>query len=153
MINIWEVLKIKETKDRQEIKKAYAALIKKYNPEEYPQEFLHIREAYEAAIAYAKDSLQAQESSAFTEETGQLDSEEEKIPKGERSEGEGLEQASKGKSLEIYQDFEWNLMQENPYQEHPAVLKFRELYIGKRRKDRTVWADYFTSDDFFGGLA
>lgn len=153
MKNIWEILKIEETKDSRAIKRAYASLVKEYNPEDYPQEFLNIREAYEAAMAYAADFSQSQKLSVHAEETRQPNSEEEAFMSeafmSEASDIEkGTEIVSEEMSSEVYQGFHWDFIEDTFYQEHPAVLKFKELYTGKRRKDRTAWADYFTSDDF-----
>ncbi|MFV0380981.1 MAG: J domain-containing protein [Breznakia sp.] len=50
----FDKLEIKATKDIKAIKKAYSAVIKKYHPEEYPEEFKEINEAYKQALAYAK---------------------------------------------------------------------------------------------------
>ena len=48
-MNAWEILGIEPTKDKKEIKKAYARLLKQYHPEENPEEFKHI-----LFIAYIK---------------------------------------------------------------------------------------------------
>ncbi len=50
----WEILGVTHDADEREIKKAYAALAKKYNPEEHPEEFRKIHEAYKKAVAAAK---------------------------------------------------------------------------------------------------
>ncbi len=47
----WQVLEIEPTEDRVVIKKAYAALLKKYHPEEFPDKFIQIREAYSDALS------------------------------------------------------------------------------------------------------
>ena len=52
--NIWETLGISPTTDIKEIKSAYAKLAKQYNPEEKPEEFKRIFDAYKAACSYAK---------------------------------------------------------------------------------------------------
>ena len=52
----WEILEIEPTTDRIAIKKAYAKLSKKYHPEQYPQEFKQLQNAYKSAIAYSKNS-------------------------------------------------------------------------------------------------
>lgn len=54
---IWNILKIKPTKDIKEIKKAYAKLAKQFNPEEHPEEFKKIYDAYKAACRYAKSEI------------------------------------------------------------------------------------------------
>lgn len=51
---IFEILEIEPTEDTKEIKKAYAKLVKKYHPEEYPEKWKEIHDAYEAAIAWAE---------------------------------------------------------------------------------------------------
>ena len=39
----------------------------------------------------------------------------------------------------------------NPFRNGEGIQKFRELYTGKRRQDRTAWADYFLSGVFLKG--
>ena len=51
---MWEILGIKPTTDIKEIKSAYAKLAKQFNPEEHPEEFKRIFDAYKAASNYAK---------------------------------------------------------------------------------------------------
>lgn len=50
----FEILKISATCDKKIIKKAYAELVKQYHPEEQPDEWKMIHDAYETAIRYAK---------------------------------------------------------------------------------------------------
>jgi len=52
-MNSWEVLGIAPTKDKKTIKKAYAKMLAKYHPEEYPEKFTEINEAYKIALSYA----------------------------------------------------------------------------------------------------
>lgn len=47
------VLGIEPTRDKRTIKKAYAQKVRQYHPEEYPEEWKKIHEAYQAAMAYA----------------------------------------------------------------------------------------------------
>ncbi len=53
---MWYILGIEPTTNIKEIKRAYAKLAKQYNPEEHPDEFRRIYEAYKTACAYAKNS-------------------------------------------------------------------------------------------------
>ena len=39
----------------------------------------------------------------------------------------------------------------NPFRNGEGIEKFKELYTGKRRTDRTAWADYFLSGVFLKG--
>lgn len=52
--DIFAILEIEPTDDKQTIKKAYAKLVKKYHPEEYPEKWKEIHDAYETAIALAE---------------------------------------------------------------------------------------------------
>lgn len=51
---MWEILGIAPTNDIRAIKAAYAKLAKKNNPEENPEEFRRIYDAYKAACEFAK---------------------------------------------------------------------------------------------------
>ncbi|RJE86206.1 tetratricopeptide repeat protein [Paenibacillus sp. 1011MAR3C5] len=51
------VLRIEPTTDEKIIKRAYTQLLKIYNPETHPEEFQHIREAYEKAMNAAKAGI------------------------------------------------------------------------------------------------
>ena len=52
----FKILEIEPTDDKKKIKLAYSALLKKYHPEEYPEKFMEINEAYERALDYVKNS-------------------------------------------------------------------------------------------------
>lgn len=54
MINSFSVLGIEPTTDKSIIQKAYTDLIKKYHPDDQPDEFLRIQKAYKDAMNYAK---------------------------------------------------------------------------------------------------
>lgn len=51
--SIWDILGIEPTSDRKKIKKAYAEKTKIYHPEDYPEEFKIVQEAYQWAMKYA----------------------------------------------------------------------------------------------------
>lgn len=55
-MNYWKILGISPTKDLGEIKKAYAAKSKEVHPEEHPEEFKQLHDAYLSAVKYAKRS-------------------------------------------------------------------------------------------------
>lgn len=50
------ILGVNRDADKTEIKKAYVKLIKKYKPENYPDEFKKIREAYDTALSWQESS-------------------------------------------------------------------------------------------------
>jgi hypothetical protein len=53
-MDCWKKLGIEATSDKRVIKRAYAALIKKHNPEEDPRGFQAVREAYDEALQRAE---------------------------------------------------------------------------------------------------
>lgn len=52
-MNIWKILGIEPTVDKKVIKKAYAAKTRETHPEEKPEEFKQLHEAYQMALGYA----------------------------------------------------------------------------------------------------
>lgn len=53
-MNIWSILGIQPTNDIRAIKKAYAKRSREIHPEESPEEFSELHNAYEQALKYAK---------------------------------------------------------------------------------------------------
>ena len=58
MIN-WNILGIAPTSDKSAIKKAYRSRLAETNPEDKPEEFMELRQAYEEALEYAKEAASA----------------------------------------------------------------------------------------------
>ncbi len=55
----WDVLGIEETDDKKVIKKAYAKLIRQYRPDEAPEKFQEINQAYQYALKFKKQTKAA----------------------------------------------------------------------------------------------
>lgn len=53
-MSMWNILEIEATSDLSTIKKAYARKLKVHHPEEDPQGFQSLKEAYDNAVRYAK---------------------------------------------------------------------------------------------------
>ncbi len=54
-MNCWKILEINPTDNVREIKRAYAAKSKLVHPEEHPEEFRELHDAYETALSLAKE--------------------------------------------------------------------------------------------------
>lgn len=57
-IESFRILQIEPTNDKKKIKIAYSKLLKKYNPEDYPDLFIKIQEVYETALKYSGNSFE-----------------------------------------------------------------------------------------------
>lgn len=66
-MNIWKILQIEKTTDISAIKKAYRMRLKETHPEEKPQEFMGLREAYEKALEWAESAQMDFEDEFFDE--------------------------------------------------------------------------------------
>ena len=63
-MSIWQTLGIDPTGDQDAIKQAYAERAKQYHPEEHPEEFRSLHDAYRQAIQYARRHAAVSPSSA-----------------------------------------------------------------------------------------
>lgn len=54
VMNFWHILKIDPTSNISEIKKAYAKQLRLHHPEDDPEGYQELREAYESALKYVK---------------------------------------------------------------------------------------------------
>ena len=64
-MDCWKILEIDETLDEREIKRAYTRLIKKNNPEDNPEGFQTLRDAFEQAKKIAKWKNDCEERDSF----------------------------------------------------------------------------------------
>ncbi|GKU24373.1 hypothetical protein CFOLD11_11990 [Clostridium folliculivorans] len=79
-MNIWQVLEIEPTGEVKEIKRAYAKKLKKTNPEDDPEGFQVLKEAYDSCLRYAKNykkNIEYNDLSVRNEELDIVHSEEE----------------------------------------------------------------------------
>lgn len=72
-MNIWNILQIEPTADRKMIRQAYAARSRIVHPEEKPEEFRLLYEAYQEALEYAQSH---DRSELLLEEAQRIESEE-----------------------------------------------------------------------------
>ena len=54
----FKILEIEPTEDKKEIKVAYSKMLKKYHPEEFPEMFMRINEAYEKSLGYLEEEYE-----------------------------------------------------------------------------------------------
>lgn len=138
MDTIWMILGLEPTKDIAAIKRAYAQKATICHPEENPQGFLELRNAYQAAMDYAEGGT---ESFAKSDGTDAREWNEEESD-AEESEGEAEDEGfTLSHRLKEESAF-------HSYADHEAIQSFLALYTGKQRKEQKQWMNYFTSDAF-----
>ena len=132
MDTIWTTLGIEPTKDVSAIKRAYAEKAKTCHPEEDPEGFMKLRQAYQAALDYAEGT---REEPGFS------------------LAGPGPDEIPIPENGKVTEDPGWYLQEQedegpNPFEGGEAITKFLELYTGKQRKNPAMWMDYVTSAAF-----
>ena len=154
MSDFWEILEIEPTTDISVIKRAYAALAKKYHPEQYPEEFLNLRNAYEAAMDYAASGngtffarSEAQNAVISPQKTEKTNIEE--THKTELK--EEINEQEQEEEQELSENIYWDLSKLNEQSEADcteAFAQFSNLYQSGKRNDAKQWYIYFTSASF-----
>lgn len=127
MNDVWSVLGIQPTQDVAQIKSAYARQSKTCNPEDDPQGFMRLREAYHAAMDAAQSK--APESVPFLPQI-EMDGEEGETP-----------QAPQEATFSFFDEPE-------SYQESAAFQTFSKLYQKANMKNWKLWMEYFVSPEF-----
>lgn len=73
-MNIWTILDLRPTEDEKQIRRAYARLLKKHHPEDDPEGYQRLREAFDEAMKLAKQGLIAMEvGNGFTDDNEEDD--------------------------------------------------------------------------------
>jgi len=150
MDQIWSILELEPTRDVSAIRRAYADKSRACHPEEDPTGFMRLREAYQAALAYAEGNAAVQPQMTPSETARAA------LPQQQENGEDGREPDEEGGELaqERPDNIGWSLLEEapddspNPYADHEAIHKFVDLYAGKQRKNPKLWMDYFTSNTF-----
>lgn len=168
--NIWELLQIGPTGDQARIKKAYAAQSRIVHPEEDPEGFLRLREAYSRALQWA-EALEKEEIFPDVEEReeGNPQPLQAGEPTGKEEAQEPNQDKEGTKAQEPYQNKEGTKAQEprrdeegyvphfvfrqdwggpNPYRESDAYRSFLTVYRKGNQKNWKPWMEYITSPEF-----
>ena len=151
MVDHWSMLGLEEpTRDVSAIRRAYARKARECHPEEDPEGFLRLREAYQAALAYAERGA-CPPSPAPAASAGKRDTGREQVQADDGEEDWEPDEDGEAERPEFHG---WAIPEQepedrpNPYEDSEAIRKFEELYTGKQRKNPKLWMDYFTSNTF-----
>lgn len=75
-MTIWQLLETEPTKDKTAIKKAFAAQVKKHKPSDDAELYQLLREAYNAALAFADSDEEIEEETEETADAEEAENEE-----------------------------------------------------------------------------
>ena len=143
MDDIWSILGLEATRDVSAIRRAYAQKARACHPEEDPEGFMKLREAYQAALDWAEGQDAPVPQVNASRKTGGNN--------GEGDEGSGApdeELEEKPEALGWFLPDEEPEEGPNPFADSEAIRQFETLYLGDQRKNANVWMDYFTSETF-----
>lgn len=150
-MGIWERLGIEPTKDKRQIKRAYAARSREVHPEEKPEEFRMLYEAYQAALAYARREKEKPEETKDqkSQDRGKSGLKQEEEPSG-KSAAEGFEQP---KETEAERQLRAYLERQSEEQEEKLadfLEHWKEINNFELREPRVQewWREYLQSKDF-----
>ena len=139
-MDIYQVLGISPTRDKKIIRKAYAGLIRKYHPEEHPEKWKEIHDAYTMAMQRA-DEDQTLHEEQKSEQEEQKPQHEEQKPQREEQKPEQEEQKPQHEEQKPEQE------EQKPEQEEQ---KPQEEAVGVHRKSESKWPE--PEEDLFGNL-
>lgn len=158
-MDIYQVLGISPTKDKKVIRKAYAGLIRKYHPEEHPEKWKEIHDAYMIAMQRAdedrplREECKAQQGEQKPQREEQKPQREEQKPQHEEQKPQYEEQ--KPEREEQKPEQEELKPQREEQKPHPEERKPQEKAAGVPRKSESrrvkpKWPE--PEEDLFGDL-
>ena len=143
---MWEILGIEPTTDIKIIKSAYAKLAKQFNPEEHPEEFKRIFDAYKAASKFAKackeSGITISAETAVKEQAVQEPVVEKAEPAPEKIKDK-FDFSSVSAEYGDESDGDISKLKKS------MLMRFKKLTDSDvARRDAEVWSYYFSRDDF-----
>ena len=126
---VWPILGIDRTKDRLEIKRAYSALAKKTHPEEDPEGFKKLHDAYKGALVYASIPETVKEKTEEQEDELQEDPKDEEIFEFPSASLINDEEEKKEETADV-PDFDFSFVDDDeltaPRMVEDAIVRFKE---------------------------
>ncbi|MEC0129739.1 MULTISPECIES: J domain-containing protein [Paenibacillus] len=167
-MTIWSMLEIEPTDELAIIKKAYAKKLKSHHPEDDPEGYQQLREAYDTAVKWARSGQRIASTvpsfvgedkkeiaEAISKEIEEMVIQAEKVIRVDEAEEEEGEEKAEGATF-IPHENEWTLFRPHPIQldadlqEQPAAIfdrQIRELYADfSRRIKQASWHSLLNED-------
>lgn len=148
--NIWKLLQIEPTADQAQIKRAYAKQSKIFHPEEDPEGFLRLREAYSRALQWAESHENAEETPLppRTPESIREEKTQDREPSRNREETPNRKPVVPEETYTPHFVFRQDSDGPNPYRESDAYRSFLAVYKKENQKNWKLWMEYVTSPEF-----
>lgn len=119
----FRILGLSGNADKQAIKRAYASLVKQYHPEEFPNEWNQIHDAYETALKYVK----------IKQNSSQQHNIDDYIQEYVQQEIERLEQEERRKEKQLEKERQWQEEYESLFNQETWQWEKEKLrYLTKR---------------------
>lgn len=143
MNKAWEILEIAPTDSKRDIRRAYSACLKKYHPEEEPEKFQMVKDAYELVMENLRN--QHKDASIDFENTWETVEEDTNVYEEEKEEVEKDSDPSLLGELS-------RIMEQTVYQD-PLSEKIMQKVIAlfenpDTREEEKAWADFFLEWEF-----
>ena len=156
-MDIYQVLGISPTRDKKIIRKAYAGLIRKYHPEEHPEKWKEIHDAYTIAMQRADEDQPLHEEQKLHREEQKPQQQEQK-PQEKNAEVRRKSENRKGETKQPEEDLFGNLeelsetakkeqQEERQRQLKAAIEQFNTLCEPKKLQF-LQWQEFFRKEEY-----
>ena len=167
-MDIYQVLGISPTRDKKIIRKAYAGLIRKYHPEEHPEKWKEIHDAYTIAMQRADEDQPLHEEQKSEQEEQKPQHEEQKPQRKEQKpeqeeqkpqeEAVGVHRKSESKWPEPEEDLFGNLeelsetakkeQQEERQRQLKAAIEQLNTLCEPKKLQFLQWQEFFGKEEY-----
>lgn len=146
-MDIWEILGITPTTDKRIIRRAYAAKTREIHPEEKPEEFRHLHEAYQEALGYA-EFMSKIDWTEDVEPAWEQEPDREERANQTRKQSPEPESGEPEAAAELLSYFEEN--QEKHLQSVDAFIKYWQEFQSPYHNQEVLdwWKAYLASEEF-----
>ena len=156
-MNIYQVLGISPTKDKKVIRKAYAGLIRKYHPEEHPEKWKEIHDAYTMAMQRADEDRPLHEEQKPQREEQKPQQQEQK-PQEKNAEVRMKSENRKGETKQPEEDLFGNLeeltetakkeQQEERQGQLKAAIEQLHALCKPKKLQFLQWQEFFGKEEY-----
>lgn len=156
-MDIYQILGISPTRDKKIIRKAYAGLIRKYHPEEHPEKWKEIHDAYTMAMQRADEDQPLHEEQKLHREEQKPQQQEQK-PQEKNAEVRRKSENRKGETKQPEEDLFGNLeelsetakkeQQEERQRQLKAAIEQLNTLCEPKKLQFLQWQEFFGKEEY-----